>query len=136
MGVGTVFSSLLAVLIALALVIALAWGSLYLIKKVQDRQLGVREDLAEQRRMQFIRAMPLGQRERIVLVEVGDKELLLGVTTQMITTLAEWPSGIRAGSGSAGEPPETSAPAAPAASSGKRFPAINFPPRPGAGRKG
>ena len=129
MGLGTVISSIFAVIIALALVLLMAWGAIWVIKKIQDRQLGVREDLSAVRSMQFIRSMPLGQRERIVLVEVGDRELLLGVTAGTISLLADWPvtysqttSANAPGFDTAGET---------VGKTGRKFPAINFPARPG-----
>jgi flagellar biogenesis protein FliO len=35
-----------------------------------------------------------GSRQRVVLVRVRDKDLLLGVSMQQINTLAEWPAPI------------------------------------------
>jgi flagellar protein FliO/FliZ len=124
MGLGTVISSIFAIIIALALVIAMAWGAIWIIKKIQDRQLGVRDDLSPERGMHFIRSMPLGQRERIVLVEVGDRELLLGVTAGGINLLADWPISTAPVDGgrdvASAEPTKT-----------RKFPSIPFPPRPG-----
>lgn len=37
--------------------------------------------------MKIISAMPLGTRERLLLVQVGEQQLLLGVTAQSISTL-------------------------------------------------
>jgi flagellar protein FliO/FliZ len=91
MGIGAVFSSILAVVIALAFVLGLAWGVIWLLKKVQDRQLGVVEGASEARAIKFVRSMPLGQRERVALIEVGDETMLLGVTGGSITLLARWP---------------------------------------------
>jgi flagellar protein FliO/FliZ len=90
MGIGAVLSSILAVVIALAFVLGLAWGVIWLLKKFQDRQLGVSELGGETRTIRFVRSMPLGQRERVALIEVGDETLLLGVTTGSITLLARW----------------------------------------------
>ncbi len=127
MGLGTVFSSIVAMIIALALVLALAWGAIWVIKKVQDRQLGVRDDLATTRTMHFIRSMPLGQRERIVLVEVGDREMLLGVTAGGINLLADWPIADRSESDAKDDSNQGYSLAKPA----RKFPTINFPARPG-----
>lgn len=90
MGIGAVLSSILAVVIALAFVLGLAWGVIWLLKKFQDRQLGVSELGGEARAIRFVRSMPLGQRERVALIEVGDETLLLGVTGGSITLLARW----------------------------------------------
>jgi flagellar protein FliO/FliZ len=90
MGIGAVLSSILAVVIALAFVLGLAWGVIWLLKKVQDKQLGVVEGAGEARAIKFLRSMPLGQRERVALIEVGDETMLLGVTGGSITLLARW----------------------------------------------
>lgn len=91
MGIGAVLSSILAVVIALAFVLGLAWGVIWLLKKVQDKQLGVVEGAGETREIKFLRSMPLGQRERVALIEVGGETLLLGVTGGSITLLVRWP---------------------------------------------
>ena len=65
MGIGAVLSSILAVVIALAFVLGLAWGVIWLLKKVQDKQLGASETAAEGRNLRFVRSMPLGQRNRL-----------------------------------------------------------------------
>ncbi len=131
MGLGTVISSIIAMVVALALVLAMAWGAIWLIKKVQDRQLGVRDDLAATRTMHFVRSMPLGQRERIVLVEVGDREMLLGVTAGGINLLADWPVADRIDAGLRDSSSENAAGNSPLAKSARKFPTINFPARPG-----
>lgn len=91
MGVGTVFSSILAVVIALALVLGLAWGAIWLLKKVQDRQLGIDKDNPGRGDIRFLRSLPLGQRERVALIEVDGDRILLGVTAGGISKLAHWP---------------------------------------------
>lgn len=90
MGVGTVISSLLAIVLSIALVLALAWGALWLLKKWQDRALGGQAAGTGERGLRFVRALPLGPRERVVLVDVGGEILLLGVTAASITLLSRW----------------------------------------------
>jgi flagellar protein FliO/FliZ len=132
MGLGTVVSSIFAIIIALALVIAMAWGAIWIIKKIQDKQMGVRDDLSPERGMHFIRSMPLGQRERIVLVEVGDRELLLGVTAGSINLLADWPvNGTSAADALSPAVASVSSEDTPPPAKSRKFPAIPFPPRPG-----
>jgi flagellar protein FliO/FliZ len=92
MGLGTVISSIFAVVIALALVLGLAWGAIWLLKKLQDRQLGIVDGDEERGHIRFIRAMPLGQRERVTLIELDGERLLLGVTAGGISLLARWPA--------------------------------------------
>lgn len=91
MGIGAVVSSILAIVIALALVLGMAWGVIWLLKKFQDRQLGVGRDGEAGQPIRFLRSMPLGQRERVVLIEARGETMLVGVTTGMITLLARWP---------------------------------------------
>lgn len=91
MGIGTVFSSLLAIALSMALVIGLAWGTIWLLRKWQDKTMGVDPDSnSGDRSLRFLRALPLGQRERVVLIEVGDETMLLGVGTGAITMLSRW----------------------------------------------
>ena len=91
MGIGTVFSSLLAIALSMVLVIALAWGTIWVLRKWQDRTMGVdQEGNPADRSLRFIRALPLGQRERVVLIVVGDVSMLLGVGTGAITMLSRW----------------------------------------------
>ena len=91
MGIGAILSSILAVVIALAFVLGLAWGVIWLLKKFQDKQLGTSEGGVDNRPIRFLRSMPLGQRERVALIEVGNETMLLGVTGGSITLLARWP---------------------------------------------
>ena len=91
MGIGTVLSSLLAIMLSMALVIGLAWGTIWLLKKWQDKTTGgAIEGDSGDRSLRFLRALPLGQRERVVLIEVGDETMLLGVGTGAITMLSRW----------------------------------------------
>ncbi len=91
MGIGTLFSSLLAIVLSMILVIGLAWGTIWVLRKWQDRTMGVDPDNSSgDRSLRFIRALPLGQRERVVLIEVGDETMLLGVGTGAITLLSRW----------------------------------------------
>lgn len=92
MSFGAVFSSLLAVVLALVLVLALAWASIKLLRRWQDRfQQGI-EDAGQP--IRFLRAMPLGQSERVVLIEAQGEVLLVGVTPGGISLLRSWPEGI------------------------------------------
>lgn len=91
MGIGAVVSSILAIVIALAVVLGMAWGVIWLLKKLQDRQLGVTNGGEGEPPIRFLRSMPLGQRERVVLIEARGETMLVGVTTGSITLLARWP---------------------------------------------
>lgn len=125
MGIGAVLSSILAVVIALAFVLGLAWGVIWLLKKIQDRQLGVRQDGRDDgAAIRFVRSLPLGQRERVTIIEVRGETMLIGVTAGAITLLARWPEG----RGEASSADVIAAKAGPI-TNGDRF-----PPRPGGPR--
>ncbi len=90
MSIGTVLSSILAIALALGFVLALAWGTIFLLKKWQDRQLGDQGGTGEDWSIRFIRSMPLGQRERVALIEVRGETLLLGITAGSVSVLSRW----------------------------------------------
>lgn len=90
MGFGAVLSSILAVVIALGFVLGLAWGAIWLLKKIQDRQLDMSETPGNDRPIRFLRALPLGQRERVALIEARGETMLIGITAGSITLLARW----------------------------------------------
>lgn len=92
MGIGTVLASLVSILVAIALVAGLAFGFIYLLKLWQDRSISAAEQRGSGVGLRFMRALPLGQAERLVLVEVGDEVLLLGVAAHGVTLLKSWPS--------------------------------------------
>jgi flagellar protein FliO/FliZ len=111
MGLGTLLSSIVALVFSLALVLGLAWGAIYLLRKWQDRSLGAREaGVANDRPLRFVRALPLGQRERVVLIEVGEETMLLGIGAGGVTLLSRWD----AAGGSVAVSPAAAAPARPA----------------------
>jgi flagellar protein FliO/FliZ len=91
MGVGTVVSSIVALVLSLGLVLGLAWGSIYLLRRWQDRSMGGREaGSGNDRPLRFVRALPLGPRERVVLIEVGEELMLLGIGAGGVTLLQRW----------------------------------------------
>ncbi|NIJ22181.1 flagellar protein FliO/FliZ [Sphingomonas naasensis] len=87
--IGTALSSLLGMIIALAVVLGLAWISLRALRRWQDRGLGGRENGAE-RQLRFVRALPVGQRERLVLIEAEGELMLIGVSGGAISLLRNW----------------------------------------------
>jgi flagellar protein FliO/FliZ len=90
MSIWAVLSSLLAMVIALGFVLGLAWGLIWLLKKWQDSQsIGEGEGLND-RPIRFLRALPLGQRERVALIEVRGETMLIGIAAGSITLLARW----------------------------------------------
>ncbi len=93
MGFWPVISSILAIILALGFVLGLAWAAIWLLKKVQDRQMGVSGEPDPRDNIRFVRSLPLGQRERVTLIEMEGERLLLGVTAGGISLLARWPDG-------------------------------------------
>ena len=84
---GDVLRELVATVIALIVVCGLAYGSLWMMKRL--RVGGVAGPRSEPT---FVRALPLGPRERLVVVEWRGETLLLGVTPGTITVLDRGPS--------------------------------------------
>jgi flagellar protein FliO/FliZ len=87
--VGTALSGLFGTLIALAFVLGLAWVCLRLLRHWQDRGMGMRGDQPD-RQLRFVRALPLGQRERLVLVEAEGELMLIGVSAGSVDLLRNW----------------------------------------------
>lgn len=90
---GSLPGTLAGTAFALVLVLALAWGAIRLLKLVQDRQMAAPVSGAgsvASAPMKFLRAMPVGPRERVVLIEAEGERLLLGVAAGGVTTLARW----------------------------------------------
>jgi flagellar protein FliO/FliZ len=74
---GAMAQTLVWLLVVIGVILALAW----LVRRFTN--IGPYGNGA----MRLISALPLGNRERIVLVQVGDKQLLLGVAPGNVTTL-------------------------------------------------
>lgn len=91
MTAGTFFMSLLAVVLALGVVLGLAWVSLRLLRSWNDRFQGGGKEGNDQP-IRFLRAMAVGQRERVALIEVRGEVMLVGVTGGNISLLARWPA--------------------------------------------
>lgn len=91
MGFGTFFSSILALVLALAFVLGLAWVFIWLLRKWQDHQTGTMANGNNDRPIRFLRSLPLGQRERVTLISAQGEIMLLGVSAGSITLLARWP---------------------------------------------
>lgn len=87
--IGTAISSLFGMIIALAIVLGLAWICLKMLRQWQDRGLGGRPGEAE-RSLRFVRALAVGQRERLMLVEAEGELMLIGVAAGSVTLLRNW----------------------------------------------
>jgi len=83
--------SFASMLLALGVVIALAWFALRLLRdRMQPRVKaggGNADDL-----LRFVRALPVGAKERVVIVEHRGARWMLGVTAGSICTIAQWPA--------------------------------------------
>jgi flagellar protein FliO/FliZ len=86
----TFSSQLLSTLLALAFVGLLAWVSIALLKRLQQGRLlpGSRADAGE---LRFVRALPVGAKERVVVMRYRDEEWVLGVTAGGISLLSRGP---------------------------------------------
>jgi flagellar biosynthetic protein FliO len=75
--------------LGLALVILLAWGSVFLLRKsALGKQFG-----GTSRSIRVVERFYLGPKKAIYLVEVGGRPLALGVTDAAITPLTQWQPG-------------------------------------------
>ncbi len=82
--------SFASMLLALVVVIALAWFALRLLRdRMQPR---VKEGSATDDALRFVRALPVGAKERVVIIEHRGARWMLGVTAGGISTLAQWPA--------------------------------------------
>ena len=78
----------LGVFLALAIVLAVAWFSLRLLARMQASTSGPGGGPAT---LRFLRALPVGARERLVVVAYHGEELLVGVTAGQITVIDRRP---------------------------------------------
>ena len=80
--------SFASMLLALALVLGLAW---VVLRVLRGRLQGPRGPAAGDDALRFVRALPVGARERIVIVEHRGARWMLGVTAGGVSTIAHWP---------------------------------------------
>ncbi|OUR64994.1 flagellar biosynthetic protein FliO [Methylophaga sp. 42_25_T18] len=74
---GAIVETLLGLTLVLAIIILLAW----LIKRTNRFQATANGE------MKIIAGLPLGPRERAILLQVGEQQILVGVTAQHVQTL-------------------------------------------------
>lgn len=86
---GNLLQTLLGLIVVLVLIVGMAW----LMKRSQQLH-GI-----GQKQFRVIAALPLGPREKAVLLQVGEQQLLLGVTPQNVNLLSalEQPLDLNAG---------------------------------------
>lgn len=84
--------SFVSMLLALGVVIALAWVALRLLRdRLQPRvKAGA---VGGDDMLRFVRALPVGAKERVVIVEHRGARWMLGVSAGGISTIAHWPQG-------------------------------------------
>jgi flagellar protein FliO/FliZ len=84
--------SFASMLVALAVVLALAWIVLRVLRaRMQPRGAGggAGDDM-----LRFVRALPVGAKERVVIVEHRGARWMLGVSAGGISTIAHWPAAV------------------------------------------
>lgn len=89
-GPGSAVMDLVTGILALALVLGLAWGSLKLLKRM-NLNLGAAPGAPG---LRYLRALPVGPRERLVVVAYEGETLLLGVAAGQITLLDRRPGAL------------------------------------------
>ncbi|MEP7205439.1 MAG: flagellar biosynthetic protein FliO [Casimicrobiaceae bacterium] len=77
----------LQAVLGLALVLALIWGAAWLVRRLQPGIGGAHGAL------KIVAAQGVGQRERIVVVEIAEQWLVVGVAAGSVNTLAVLPKG-------------------------------------------
>jgi flagellar protein FliO/FliZ len=82
--------SFLSMLLALAFVLVLAW---VVLRFMRNRMQGPATGPASEDALRFVRALQLGAKERVVIVEHRGARWMLGVTAGGIHTIAHWPQG-------------------------------------------
>jgi flagellar protein FliO/FliZ len=82
--------SFASMLLALGVVLALAWIGLRLLRnRMQPRAVGA---AGVDDALRFVRALPVGPKERVVIVEHRGARWMLGVSAGGISTIAQWPA--------------------------------------------
>jgi len=82
------FVDWLQYLLSFALVIGLLLALLWSLRKLQNGGPGLRKS---ERRLQMIESLSIAPRQKIVLVRVDDRDVLIGVTAHQMTALSPWP---------------------------------------------
>jgi flagellar protein FliO/FliZ len=88
MNTGWTFSDWLQYLLSFALVIALLLAVLWGLRKMQNGNSFLRKNT---QRLQTIESLSIGPRQKIVLIQVDGKDVLVGVTAHQMTALSPWP---------------------------------------------
>lgn len=86
--------NLASTVVALAFVLLLAWVLIRGWRRLQN--LGGRQPVDDGEALRFVRALPVGARERVVLLDHAGERWMLGVTAGGINLLARWPQAGKA----------------------------------------
>jgi flagellar protein FliO/FliZ len=82
--------SFVSMLLALGVVLALAWVGLRLLRNRMQPRASAEGGVDDA--LRFVRALPVGPKERVVIVEHRGARWMLGVTAGGISTIAQWPA--------------------------------------------
>ena len=87
-----VFRMLGSLALVIALLVALLWALRTLQGKMNGHNAG--------RRLQIIESLSVGPRQKVALIRVGEREVLIGISPTQINGIASWPDGTHAPSDS------------------------------------
>ncbi len=79
---------LVKVLASLALVFGLMGLSLWALRRMQ---LKLQSGANGQRQMRLVETLSVGPRQKIVLMEIDEQRLVIGITAQNMQALGQWP---------------------------------------------
>jgi flagellar protein FliO/FliZ len=88
MHTGWTFGDWLQYLLSFALVIGLLLSLLWILRKLQNSSSVMRKS---DRRLQTLETLSVGPRQKIMLIRVDDREVLIGITAHQMTALSPWP---------------------------------------------
>jgi flagellar protein FliO/FliZ len=78
-------SGLASLSLTIGLIVVLLWGAVWALRRLRPGAGPAGGDCA------VVRALPLGPRERLLVVRVGDKHLVVGVGAAAVSLLCELP---------------------------------------------
>lgn len=90
--------SFASMLLALAVVIGVAFMALRLLRDRLQPRAKTGAAAASDDALRFVRALPVGAKERVVIVEHRGARWMLGVSAGGISTIAHWPAAVPAAS--------------------------------------
>jgi flagellar protein FliO/FliZ len=81
-----------SLLLTVGLIVALLWGAVWALRRLRPGVASGGGDCA------IVRALALGPRERLLVVRVGDKHLVVGIGATTVSLLCELPEPLPPGS--------------------------------------